>query len=95
MTKLSSQDVKRIVLEVAFRHQIREPTIELAYERFSALTNAAISEAEFREAIASCLHERLIREPVRLPEAALQCHWHLELTPAGVAAARAVMKDQD
>jgi hypothetical protein len=37
---------------------------------------------------AACLRAGLIREPVRLPEGALQCHWHLELTPQGVEAAR-------
>ena len=33
----------------------------------------------------SALRDGLIREPIRLPEGALQCHWHLELTPKGVA----------
>jgi hypothetical protein len=37
------------------------------------------------------LHERLIQEPIRLPEGALQCHWHLELTPKGVQVARALL----
>jgi hypothetical protein len=41
--------------------------------------------------VAACLRDGLIREPVRLPEGALQCHWHLELTPKGVAAARAAL----
>ena len=27
----------------------------------------------------------------RLPEGSLQCHWRLELTPAGVARARALI----
>jgi hypothetical protein len=42
----------------------------------------------FRDAVAACQRDGLIREPVRLPEGTLQCHWHLELTPKGVAAAR-------
>ena len=41
--------------------------------------------------VAACLRDGLIREPVRLPAGALQCHWRLELTPDGVAAARALI----
>jgi hypothetical protein len=44
----------------------------------------------FRDAVGACLRDGLIREPIRLPEGALQCHWHLELTPAGVATARSM-----
>ncbi len=42
----------------------------------------------FRDAIDACLRDGLIREPIRLPEGALQCHWRLELTPNGVAEVR-------
>ena len=59
----------------------------------------SIREKEAEEviiAIESSEHESLgkiiglIREPVRIPEGALHCHWRLELTPAGVVAARAL-----
>ena len=76
------------VLGVAFRHVINEPNIEAGYDRFRALSGGALDEDAFRAAIAEALRRGLIREPIRLPEGALQCHWHLELTPAGVAAAR-------
>src|SRR5215472_8485223 len=76
------------LLTVAFRHVISEPNIETGYERFRALTGEAIDFDAFRDAVSECLREGLIREPIRLPEGALQCHWHLELTPKGVAAAR-------
>ncbi len=84
-------DVKALLLLVAFRHVIDEPNIEVAYQRFAALSNGAADEGSFRDAIAICLRDQLIYEPIRLPEGALQCHWHLELTPKGVAAARALV----
>jgi hypothetical protein len=91
---VSPSDIDQL-LTVAFRHVISEPNIEAGYERFSALAHRSIEFAPFCDAVATCLYQGLIHEPVRLPEGALQCHWHLELTPAGVAAARiARNKDQ-
>ncbi len=81
-------DVVALVAQLAFRHVINEPNIEMGFERFAALAGGAITYDAFRDAIAACLRDGLIREPVRLPEGALQCHWHLELTPKGVAVAR-------
>ena len=88
-------DPTATILAIAFRHAINEPTIEAGYERFRALSAGAgdvdaLDEGAFRTGIAECLHRGLIREPIRLPEGALHCHWRLELTPAGVAAARVV-----
>jgi hypothetical protein len=81
-------DPVAVVLAVAFRHVVSEANIEAGFERVQALSGGALTEDSFRDAIAECLRRGLIREPIRLPEGALQCHWHLELTPAGVAAAR-------
>ena len=83
-----------MLLTTAFRHRISEPNIEAGFERFSELTGESVSYDAFCDAVAACLRDRLIREPIRLPEGALQCHWHLELTPAGVAAARQVLTNQ-
>jgi hypothetical protein len=80
-----------LLLSVAFRHRINEPNIETGFERFSALVDQPVSFEAFHEAVASCSRDGLIREPIRLPEGALQCHWHLELSPAGVSAARDVI----
>jgi hypothetical protein len=79
---------KSLLLTTAFGHTINEPNIEAGFERFAALTGGAVSYDVFCDTVAACLREGLIREPIRLPEGALQCHWHLELTPKGVAAAR-------
>jgi len=84
---MSSIKAVDLVLVTAFRHVINEPNLEGGFERFKALTSDTIDYDIFCEAVAECLRDGLIREPIRLPEGALQCHWHLELTPKGVAAA--------
>jgi len=78
------------VLEVAFHRVVSEPTIEAGYERFAALTGGAASHDAYCLAVAACMRDGLIREPIPLPEGALQCRRHLELTPKGVATARSV-----
>jgi hypothetical protein len=83
-------NVKVLLLTTAWRHSINEPNIEAGFERFRALTGDQADYQSFCDAVATCLREGLIREPIRLPEGALQCHWHLELTPKGVEAARAL-----
>ena len=83
-------DACSTVLAVALRHSVGEPNIEMGFERFSVLTDLPMDYGAFCEAVATCLREGLIREPIRLPEGALQCHWHLELTPNGLTAARAL-----
>ena len=87
-------DAKALLLTTAFRHTINEANIEAGFERFRAIAGAGDFQA-FCDAVAACLREGLIREPIRLPEGALQCHWQLELTPQGVAAARALHSEQD
>jgi hypothetical protein len=83
-------DAQVALLRVAFLNAISEPNIEAGYACFHTLDADAIDYPTFCDAIASCLREGLIREPIRLPEGALQCHWHLELTPKGVQVARAM-----
>jgi len=87
-----SIDTKALLLATAFRHGVNEPNIESGFERFSTLVCRRMDYTSFCDAVAACLREGLIREPIRLPEGALQCHWHLELTPQGVAAARIVLE---
>ena len=84
---------KSLLLRVAFRHVVNEPTIEAGYARVASLCEDPPGYDAFCDAVADCLRDQLIREPIRLPEGALQCHWHLELTPAGVDAARALLRD--
>jgi len=84
-------DAKSLLLTAALRHRLSEPNIEAGFERVRELTGRSIDYAGFCDAVAACLREGLIREPVRLPAGALQCHWHLELTPQGVARARHIV----
>ncbi len=84
-------DARGLLLSTALRNVINEPNIEAGFQRFAALTRDAIDFGTFSEVMAACLRDGLIREPIRLPEGALQCHWHLELTPKGVSAARAAL----
>jgi hypothetical protein len=81
-------DAKSLLLAAALRHRINEPNIEAGFERFRAIAGGPVDYQAFCDAVATCVREGLVREPVRLPEGALQCHWHLELTPKGVEAAR-------
>ena len=84
-------DAKTLLLTTALRHTITEPNIEAGFECFAALTTGSVTYDAFCAAVASCLRDGLIREPIRLPEGALQCHWHLELTAKGVEAARGAL----
>jgi hypothetical protein len=79
---------RAVLLVTAFRHVIQEPDLDSAFQRFYEITGGEVDAAGFRQAVATCLKERLIYDPVRIPEGALQCHWRLELTPAGVSAVR-------
>src|SRR5580704_9553799 len=81
-------DIRDLLLITAFRHRISEPNVDEGFVRFTAASGKQVDYETFCDAVASSLRDGLIREPIRLPEGALQCHWHLELTPAGVAAAR-------
>ncbi len=82
-------DAKELLLKTAFRHRISEPNVEMGFERFRELTTGALDYGAFRDALEACVRENLIRDPVRLVDGGLQCHWTLELTTAGQAVARA------
>ncbi len=77
-------DAVALLLTTAFRNVINEPDIEAGFARFVSIAQRDVSFGAFCEAVASCGRDGLIHEPVRLPEGALQCHWHLELTAKGV-----------
>ena len=78
------------LLRVGFRHAVSAPNAEAACEQVQALADQPLGASDFHDAVAEALRRGLIREPLRIPDGALQCHWRLELTPGGVAAARAL-----
>ena len=77
------------LLTTAFHHRIDEPNVEAAQSAIEALSGPLPG---FHAALAECLAQGWIEEPVRLEDHALQCHWRLELTPKGVAAGRALVE---
>ena len=81
-------DHVRILLLAGYRHAITAPNAEAALEQVQDITGVPLGPVAFHEAVATCLRGGLIRDPVRLTEQSLQCHWRLELTQAGVARAR-------
>jgi hypothetical protein len=80
-----------LLLTTAFHRSIRTSTAEDGYQAFAAQSRQPITADAFQDAIAACLRDGLIYDPVRLEAGALQCHWHLALTSSGVAAARALL----
>jgi hypothetical protein len=81
-------DIAALLLRIGLVHFISAPTAEMAQGEIERIAGLPIDAAAFATAIAALLRDGLIREPIRLEDQALQCHWRLELTPAGVALAR-------
>jgi hypothetical protein len=76
------------LLQVIFRQRITAPDSEAGLASLAASTDRDASVDEWRLAVADALSAGYVHDPVRLPAGALQCHWHLELTPKGVEAAQ-------
>ncbi len=75
------------LLRIAYRHHVTAANADEGLLNVQGIAGTKLDPAAFHRAIAEALAARLIREPVRLPDGALQCHWRLELTPEGVARA--------
>jgi hypothetical protein len=90
----STDPAAAVLLTTAYRHAVNEPNVEAGYERFHAINGDSVDYLAFCRAVATCLREGLIHEPIRLADGALQCRWHLELTPSGSAAAREILQSQ-
>lgn len=71
------------LLQTVFQQQIRMPDAESGLNRLVGLAGGTANA--WHAAVAEAVAAGLIHDPVRLPPGALQCHWHLELTPTGVA----------
>jgi hypothetical protein len=84
---MSDDDTSRLLITL-FHHGIREPDADAGLDRLVALLGRGTTKDEAWLAVANALAAGHIHDPVRLPPGALQCHWHLELTPHGVEAAR-------
>jgi hypothetical protein len=78
------------LLLTGYRHPVSAANADEAHQRIRDIAGQPLDAAAFHAAVAAALAAGLIREPVRLPPGSLQCHWRLELTPAGVERARAI-----
>lgn len=81
-------DVRALLLRTGFATTIDQPSAEAAFEYFRTLAGGTLDAETFHETVAACVREGLIREPLRLDEQSLHCHWRLVLTADGVARAR-------
>ena len=81
-------DAAGLLLRTGLRHFVSAPNAELAQAEIEQLCGQTLDATDFAAAVADLLRDGLIREPIRLEDQALHCHWRLELTPLGVARAR-------
>ena len=79
---------------IAFRHPLTAANAEEGIERLRSLLGEKFDQEALHSAIAGCLRRGEIWDPVRLPPGALQCHWHLELTPKGVETVRHLLTER-
>ena len=77
------------LLATAFRRRLIAPDADSCIAGLSEASGIDAPDDAWREAVAFALQAGLIHDPVRLPPGALQCHYHIELTPAGAEAVRA------
>jgi hypothetical protein len=84
-------DVGTLLL-VAFRHQIEEPDRDSGLLLVAGIAGQGVDPNAVHAAVAAALADGYIRDPVQLPPGALQCHWHLELTPTGVEQVLALLR---
>jgi hypothetical protein len=86
-----SADAVSLLLSTILRQQVMEPDLDAGLDRLIALVGGSASKDDLWLAVADAVAAGYIHDPVRLPAGALQCHWHLELTPQGVEAARRLL----
>jgi len=80
--------VREHLLLAGLTRFVSAPSAEAGQAEIERLAGVTFDPAAFAAAVAGLLRDGLIREPIRLEDQALQCHWRLELTPDGVALAR-------
>jgi hypothetical protein len=81
-------NISSLLLVSGYRHSIHAPNADEAFLKVQEIVGTPLNAALFHAAVAKALTAGLIHDPVVLPEGALQCHWELRLTHAGLARAR-------
>ena len=85
---LDASPLLGLLLMVIFRQRVTAPDSDSGLAHLAASSDREASVDDWRAAVAEALARGYVHDPVRLVAGALQCHWHLELTPKGVEAAR-------
>jgi hypothetical protein len=83
-------DPLQALLLAGLRHSVTAANADEGLLRVQAIAGAPLDAAAFHAAVAQAVSAGLILDPVFLPDGALQCHWRLSLTEAGLARARAI-----
>ncbi len=82
---MDTAETLSVLLRIAFRHRPRAADAAEGLALIEQIAGQPIPEPVFRAALAQALAGGLIHDPVRIAPGALQCHWQLEVTPAGAA----------
>ncbi len=84
---VSDLDADAALLGLAMRLRPSAADAEEGRRCCEAALGTAIDAGAFAASLSRLLAKGLIRDPVRLSEGDLHCHFVLEATPAGIAAA--------
>ena len=76
------------LLRAGSRSPVTADNAEAGFARFVELTRRDLDEPAFHAAVAKLVSARLIHDPVRLDQGALQCRWRFELTATGMETVR-------
>jgi hypothetical protein len=82
---MDAAETTSLLLRIAFHHRPRAADVAEGLALIEQIAGHPIPEPAFRAALAKALADGLIHDPVRIAPGALQCHWQLEVTPAGAA----------
>ena len=85
---MSDAALRDALLRVVLAGSIIADTVEDGLDVLCQRLGRDLTRTMIAAAVQDVVAAGLAYDPVRLPAGALQCHWHLELTPSGQAAAR-------
>jgi hypothetical protein len=83
------------LLLVAFRERLVAPDAETGAARVADLADQTAPAGTWLEVVVEAVRKGLVHDPVRLPQGAPQCHWHLELTELGIEAGRRLRAEKE
>jgi hypothetical protein len=92
---LDASPLLEALLRVIFRQSITAPDSDAGLVQLAASVDREASVDDWRMVLADALAAGYVHDPVRLPAGALQCHWHLELTPKGVETTRRWLRGKE